>query len=1013
MDASDQEDRDRARFAVDKDCVVEAGAGTGKTTLLTDRILFLALDAEPPIPVEKIVALTFTEKAAGEIKARLADRLAGIAAKGGPGVLRARAALEDMDKAPIGTIHSFCAQLLRLHPVEAGVDPAFRVDQGDAFDELFGAEWARFLDEQLGERPPRREEWLALLSAATLEQVEELARELCSAHFENVELDGPDPEAAQSLRSLAKKARAIGHGRPAVKGKILERLESAAKRMEAMVDSSVAAPELVGASWPTSWETKDPDYDALMSLAEDCDPAADAAVRRATRLLAPFAARVRREFTRRGWLSFDGLVVRARDLLRDRREVREECKRRFAVLLIDEFQDTDPLQGELLLYLSERPGRTFVVGDPKQSIYRFRGADIAAYEGFVAHLKSQGALACDLTANFRSVPGIVGPVNAVFERIMKEERGAQPAYKAIRPAREDVEQGPVVSTAALFDSEGEAKADDLRRREADWIAARILASGRPLKDVAVLLRSSTALPALLDAFKRANIPYAVDFERFFYGAPEVSDFLNLLRAIDDRGDAIAFAGLLRSPLVALEDDDLLTWRRGGRLPLEPGRRVERLRAALGSLRARGGRVPLAELVSAALTETCLPELAARAYHGAQTVANLRKLERLAAEASEGRGATLKEFSARVREDMRDGRREGESPLADERLEAVRVMSVHKSKGLEFPVVFLADLGAKPGGGGGKSIVRANWEIGRMALRLGSDGPASAAMLLADMREKVQERREAVRLLYVAMTRAKEKLFLVGRLKPEPHSLASLLADANAWPGDAGDGIIPVERVDIRGLAEPKPAPAAVKAARPDGKVVAAGWARRLARAEGAAAPRTRAPSAHAAPPKRPHAPEEGPPPADGALVGQICHRVLQLWNFSKGGELAPAVETARSLLARRAPRPGWGEAAAEAEKVLAGFLSSTILGKAEIIARELPFAYADGPTVVRGSMDLVCREGGKIVIVDFKSERVDETSAAAARAAHAEQGKAYVAALKEAWGVSAEFRVLFLRRPEL
>ena len=169
MDAPDRDHRDLARFRLDANVVVEAGAGTGKTTLLTDRILFLVLGWDKPVPVlvDRIVALTFTEKAAGEIKLRLSDRLAEIAARLSGGLLpegarercdrtfaelrtqfgkekeeilaRARAALEDMDKAPIGTIHSFCAQLLRLHPVEAGVDPGFRVDEGEAFDELFAS----------------------------------------------------------------------------------------------------------------------------------------------------------------------------------------------------------------------------------------------------------------------------------------------------------------------------------------------------------------------------------------------------------------------------------------------------------------------------------------------------------------------------------------------------------------------------------------------------------------------------------------------------------------------------------------------------------------------------------------------------------------------------------------------------------------------------------------------------------------------------------------------------------
>src|SRR6185312_4796233 len=260
----------------------------------------------------------------------------------------------------------------------------------------------------------------------------------------------------------------------------------------------------------------------------------EAAVRRAVRLLSPFAERFRREYSRRGWISFDGLLRRARDLVRDQPRVREDAKRRFAALLIDEFQDTDPLQGELLMFLAEKTGgaaktwrdvvpaagRIFVVGDPKQSIYRFRGADIAAYEGFVGHLRESGALLCDLTANFRSVPGVVHPVNEAFALAMTARPGAQPAYKAIQPARAEGEPGPAVRVIAVT---GDGKADEIQRAEAAWISGWIAVNARmpgvapegrrPLKDIAVLLRSSTPLPVLLDSFKRAGIPYAVDIER--------------------------------------------------------------------------------------------------------------------------------------------------------------------------------------------------------------------------------------------------------------------------------------------------------------------------------------------------------------------------------------------------------------------------------------------------------------------------------------------------------------------
>jgi ATP-dependent helicase/nuclease subunit A len=584
---------------------------------------------------------------------------------------------------------------------------------------------------------------------------------------------------------------------------------------------------------------------------------------------------------------------------------------------------------------------------------------------------------------------------------------------------------------------GEEKAAEKQRAEAAWIAGWIAANARvpgapvegrrPLKDVAVLLRSSTVLPALLDAFKRAGIPYAVEIERFFYEAPEVSDFLNLLRALDDENDQIALAGLLRSPLVALTDGGLLALSRCGALNYrrdpragvldeDERRRASGLFGALRRLRARAGRIPLGDLVGAAFEETRLLELSARAYHGQQTVSNLLKLKRQAVEASDGRGSTLKEFAARVREAARESRREGESPLADEKLEAVRVLTMHKSKGLEFPVVLLANLSGMSGGGGEKPVSRLDAGTGRAALRLGTS--VSAAMALADQREKELERRESVRLLYVAMTRAREELILIGAEKPGPGALSGHLRDAGSWPVDGREGRIPALMVEAGKVPEPPAAAtAAASSDSADASASVAAWERRSAWRAAAEAPRARAATAYLRElPKRPAAPEEEPHSPAGAEVGQICHRVLQEWDFGAGGDVEAAARSARVLLERRVPGPRWAEAEAEAGEVLAAFVKSKAakeLAKAEILGREVPFAYGDGPTVVRGAADLIYRADGKVVVADFKSERVTEKSAAAIRKRYAEQGDAYVEAVSRAWGIKPDFRVLFLRRPDL
>ncbi len=1081
-EAPDKADRDRARFTLGSSIIVEAGAGTGKTTLLTDRILFLVLAGEKPARVEEVVALTFTEKAAGEIKVRLSERLAELSARMSGGALppeaerraartlaelaetfgtpeaavldRARAALEDLDKAPIGTIHSFCSQILRLYPVEAGVDPAFRVDADErGMKELFATEWARWLDDELGERPPRRKAWLELLASASLEDLEGLARDLSSEKLDLEEIGGRERRAAAELTELARRLEALRLSKTPPKGtsRIMETLALAEKRLLAAAAAADAEdppldakelPELPDSKWPKAWADDEAGaelYEKAAGVARAASPRGEAVTRRAARLLTPFASRLRLEYARRGWVSNDGLLRRARGLLRDAPRPREELKRRYKTLLIDEFQDTDPVQGELLLYLSEAPGRAartwkevvpapgriFIVGDPKQSIYRFRGADIFAYEGFIGRLTEAKALACDLTANFRSVPGVIGPVNAVFSRIMTMETGVQPGYKGILAAKEGGADACAVQAVVMTEPGGKVPAAVSQKTEALWIARRIIEEGRAFKDCAVLMRSSTVLPYLLDAFKSHAIPYAVEIERDFYEAAEIGDLLNLLGAIDDPEDRIAIAGLLRSPLAALSDDSLLSLARAGALdyrkdpparilPEGERRSAARLFAALRSLRARAGRTPLGELVAAAFLETRLPELAARAYHGQQTTSNLLKLQRKAAEASELRGATLKGFIAEVLEASEETRGEGESPLADEHLDAVRVMTMHKSKGLEFPVVFAMNLSSSPKTGG-KPALRADWRTGGVSLRVGKSASASAA--LADAREEYMESRESVRVLYVAMTRAKEKLYLVGREKAGSKSLSSHLDSAGAWPAGGLVRSLPALFVEAGTLPEPAAPAAAAAGSGDDARTTAKAWAARAAHRAGADLPRARAATGYLSEaPKRPSAPDEPAGSAAGAEVGQLCHLVLQGWDFKVKGDAAAACARARDLLERRAPGPRWKEAEREASGVLAGFLASPAareLAGAEILGRETPFAYADGPTTVRGAIDLVYRLNGRLVVADFKSERVDEPSSAALREKYARQGRAYLDAVRKAWGEEAEFRLLFLRRPEL
>ena len=441
----DLEQRLQAATDFERNLVVIAGAGTGKTSLLVERIL-TALGSGR-VEIDRLGALTFTEKAAGEMRQRLAEglerlltvartscerdaRLEGDRAYGHltdklaiePSDVAGRAlgALRQLDRARVETIHTFCAGLLREHPLEVGLQPDFTVDPGEMQSAVLEELWERFVSRELGSPAPRAELWSHVMVRFSLERIRELAFALSSFQVPESLLgpDGPEiPEAANL---------------PVPSG----------------VDSI---------DGPT--------------------------VSQAIEVAAPFAVEARDELLRRGYVSFDGLLVLARDLLRDHPGVRESLKRSLRMLLVDEFQDTDPLQYEIVLYLGERegrtardayevelePGRLFVVGDPKQSIYRFRGADYEAFRRAVTRIVDGGGQQLHLTANFRSVPQIIEPVNALFAdptTTCWERSDYQPDYDAIEPFLPDAADAPCVE---VWTVDAGAGALAKQRREAEGV----------------------------------------------------------------------------------------------------------------------------------------------------------------------------------------------------------------------------------------------------------------------------------------------------------------------------------------------------------------------------------------------------------------------------------------------------------------------------------------------------------------------------------------------------------------
>ncbi|HOW28184.1 MAG TPA: UvrD-helicase domain-containing protein [Elusimicrobiota bacterium] len=1115
MTWTDADSRERARFLLTRNVVVEAGAGTGKTTLLTDRILSLLLaggDGGPGIEITRLAAVTFTEKAAGEIKLRLSNRLADMLS-----VLRGRslpekrrreaeewlrelkshygkqflrmesvseAALQNLDRAQIGTIHHFASHLLKLFPVEAGVSPRFEVDDGPVFDDIFEEEWARWLDQELSLNAPRRNLWLEILDIVPLDDLEGMARVLAREGARQGEL-GMTSGMIAALEAFAERFRRIPAGKPvpARGSRILESFEEVSAHLDRTIGSvgrpvrvseEFSAARFAKKAWPGNWErsTEEEDYLRGVRLADQMSAEAETVVRKAVSLLLPIADHVREKYGRLGYLDYDGLLTKARALVRDRVDVRQELKERFKALVIDEFQDTDPVQGEILLFIGEQadsrarrwqdiriqPGKLCVVGDPKQSIYRFRGADLRAYEQFVGLLRDHGAEKCILQTNFRSHSGLLDPINAIFKNIMAEKKELQPAYHAIHPKDpgQTVPAGLSAELVLVRDPSGPHQritSESARRAEARWMARWIRAHCLPVspdaselplgryryRDVAVLLRTTTPLGIYLEAFKEHDIPYAVESDRYFYQTQEIVDFLNLLRVLDDPSDEISLVGLWRSPLVLLTDADVTALCRSGAVSYEkdpparvtlssPGKsRLREFNRMMRRLRADVGRVSLDKLVASVLNDSFLIEQCATAYHREQTVSNLLKLARLALESCQNRAFTLKEFIQSALQSSKGALDEGESPLADEHLDAVRILTIHKAKGLEFPVVMLPNLSGGSGGRGRKRISIADWSRGTVGLRLPKANVADMAMALMEEEEAERQRHELTRLFYVAMTRAREHLVLLGNLTDTRKStFAALLKEAGAWPDpshrperielDSTVGL-PVSYLDPSGRFERiRPAARPGKKVLPlDGKVFDEAWATRRKEKERIdQMPVFISPTASVGEDEKWPALDDGDALSMelGGMIGQVCHRVLEIWDFKKGGVLKKSVRTMCRILACQYPLVDWARVETESALILKKFLRSTValnLASCEVLGREIPFIYPQGDQVMRGRIDLIYRQRGRLWIADYKSDRILSSEIDHHSLRYIPQGRAYVRALEKTLGESPGFQLIFLR----
>ncbi|MBI1945897.1 MAG: UvrD-helicase domain-containing protein [Deltaproteobacteria bacterium] len=1062
--------------------VVVAGAGSGKTWALVKRYLecLLGLDEgdEAPRTPDRLLAITFTDKAASEMRARIQERLADLlfaARTGDDGRLdelerelvaraAARAAAPTVQQlealrraiagAPIQTFHAWCSRLLREHAIAAGLDPGFSL--------LEPADERRLLLETAE---------AVVLDALHLPVVAELCARVglrgfgernglveCLVELHQTLAERGLSAAALLLAASENDATSAIERRLRAVDDCIGALATAGDKGRARMPAATAAAAALGDAWRERASTNDDDADAEARLAhcwcalrdvagggwggpkaKEARQALVAAVHAlggalvdaltgslapaVRELLAELERRAAAEKDARGALGFGDLLVRARALLLRSPSIRAGVVARVDRVLVDEYQDTSPTQEDILALvldgsgaavpagaraldvLAPTPGRAFLVGDAKQSVYSFRGADPSVLLRALARVGGRG----ELTENRRSLAPIVELANLIAEHVLP--------LGPLGTARE-----AIVPLSSLRGGEGAAgehwlvdldeAAPEVRRWRREEQEARVVAmqlralvdAGELVpRDVCVLVRRGSATTAIARALGAAGIPATVVGGDGFFRRPEVCDVVSALTLAVDPDDELAVLTVLRSTLVAVPDDQLLalyqalpdgpralTWPRAllaassDGVALDVRARLERLEVVLAAVRARLHHEPLARALDRVLDDAGYTAACAVEHDAAARLANLAKLRELCSAPGESAVVTLLRLSAALDElpreplaaapdDQRDDELDDETAApavgAPRRRGRVHIMTIHQAKGLEFPVVVLADgtAGLKNAtddvlfdvdaglavGARGRPIGACLPEPAKLAPP-GDDGLAAGQRVARLLRERGKA--ELARLLYVAVTRARDRLYLVGEAGPhasplklleqvrdaEPARLAALLPTRAVVPTrPAGAGVATED--EVLALPAPPPAPHA-------------GAQRVHASTVGRAA-------------LEPGAGKRAPLDRARTEAGRLAHGVLALVAGEHPELLGAEAPTLEPMIDRAARALGVAVVDAELRARLASTLRgplARLVADGHVLSFEEPLLLEGGGVVVEGRADLVARKDDRTVAVDFK-----------------------------------------------
>jgi ATP-dependent exoDNAse (exonuclease V) beta subunit len=1005
-----------------QDVCVVAGPGSGKTRVLVERFVWLI--REQRIAASRILTITFTEKAATEIKQRLAREFAGSPD------LR-----EQVERAYVSTVHGFCARLLREHPIAAGLDPEFQVlDGAESAAELQEAA-EEALDSVYQSKPGQLRELLEALQVSTWSggRQQDMAEALCEI-YEAMRIAGVslpalragsvDAAGGLSLAGLVDELRRVLAGAPVKptpkQTECIDALREWATRADAFVNES-ASPrhfELLD-QYPTKLPSRV--LPELKSLRDERLSLAASTL--AGEFYAPLKsilldvleltdANYRRRKRERAALDFSDLEERAIDLLRGDAHALASVRESFDQILMDELQDTNPLQWKLM-HLLRRPRKFFAVGDINQSIFGFRHADPDVFRRYRESVAGAGGEIDELYENFRSRSEILAAVDAIAGLTEGVEKHRLQAGRRFLPR-----ERPCVEVIAGFG----ADADSASAVEARWIARRIVelvgtlqvqdgeAGQRPARfgDMAVLVRTGAALAPVVAALQEFGVPHLAEGGRTFFETREVRDLVHLLQVIANPENELALAGVLRSPLVGAGDETLLRMKQQSAhlaralssldalgaafCDAEDLERFRRFAALLAGLRRERDDVSPDRLLMRAM-DACDYESGL----DARQRANVAKFLVRVRERHSAKPEPLEALLADI-EWLRAAAAEAEAPPGDSS-DVVRIMTMHKSKGLEFPVVFLPALHRGTGGAGPSIRLSPEGSLGAL-WRNPVTGKGVKDLSYRRTTELLSEResREEDRLLYVAMTRAEEHLVLSFAMTARPQGenwklvrdglgLDLDAADNQAIVVEVGEGGIPVRvlRADQSPDLLSVPVEPAVAQAEP---MVVARPA--LSDQHDSAAPVTSI-QLFAQCPRRYYL---------GRYIGwdrtsrPDRDHTEETAHDESGAEFGTAVH---ALLAGEPVDSASAEALDLVERFQASELGQRV-SRASRVEREFDFVMAIEDVVLRGQIDLWFEEGGELLLLDYKTDKVRPEEAASRAAAYALQLRLYALALERITG---------------